>query len=108
MLTVIKLVHTAIFFLLAACVLYILFCALSNRYSRRTSLAIALIFIEGIVLVLNDWECPLTTLAQRVGAAQGGVADIFLPRILADHLFEICTPLFVCSTLLLLIRRLRA
>lgn len=103
---IVKLVHTLVFLLFSSCVLYILFCAVTNRFPRRAAVAVFLILFEGVVLLLNGWECPLTTLARSLGAADGQVADIFLPRWFADRLFEICTPLFVGSSLLLLVRRL--
>jgi hypothetical protein len=104
----IKLFHTLVFFFLSACILYILYCGIANRYSRKTTAAIVLIVFEGIVLVLNGWQCPLTSLAQSLGAAQPDVASLFLPRWLADHIFGICTPLFLASSALLLIRRMTA
>jgi len=101
----IKIFHTAVFFLLSGCILYILYCGITNRYTRSTTGAILLVILERLLLVLNGWQCPLTTLAQKLGAAQPDVASLFLPRWLADHIFEICTPLFVASSALLLIRR---
>src|SRR5215212_9996366 len=101
----VKLVHTLIFFLFGSCVLYILFCGITNRFPRKAGVAIFLILIEGVILLLNDWECPLTTLARSLGAPDGQVADIFLPRWFADRLFVLCTPLFLGSSILLLVRR---
>lgn len=105
-LLVVKFVHTLVFLLLSSCVLYILFCGITNRFPRNAFLAILLILIEGVILLLNGGQCPLTTLAEHLGAADGQVADIFLPRWFADRLFALCTPLFVASSILLLIRRL--
>ena len=101
----IKLLHSLIFFFLSACILYILFCGITNRYTKKTSAAFVLIILEGVLLALNDWNCPLTTLAQHLGATQADVASLFLPRWLADHIFGICTPLFIAASVLLLIRR---
>jgi hypothetical protein len=39
--------------------------------------------IESAVFILNDQTCPLTPLAERHGAAKGGVSDIFLPDPIA-------------------------
>lgn len=104
----IKLFHTLVFFFLSACIVYILYCGITNRYSRKTTVAIVLIVFEGIVLVLNGWQCPLTSLAKSLGAAEPDVASLFLPHWLADHIFGICTPLFFASSALLLIRRITA
>lgn len=102
----IKLVHTLVFFLFSGCVLYTLFCGITNRFPRRAAVAILLVFAEGVILLANGWECPITTLARDYGAGDAQVADIFLPRWFADRLFTLCTPLFLGSCLLLLVRRL--
>jgi hypothetical protein len=102
----IKLLHSLIFFFLSGCILYILYCGITNRYSTRTTIAIILVSFEGLLLAINDWKCPLTTLAQSLGAPQADVASLFLPRWFADHIFGICTPLFIGSCVLLLIRLL--
>jgi hypothetical protein len=60
---------------------------------------------EGIVLVLSDWKCPLTRLAESLGAADGSVSDIFLPRWFAEHLFDICTPLSAVACSIIVVRR---
>jgi len=108
MILAIKIFHTLVFFFLSGCIFYILYCGIANRYTRATKGAILFVILEGVILVLNGWQCPLTTLAQRLGAAQPDVASLFLPRWLADHIFGICTPLFVVSSALLLVRRVTA
>jgi hypothetical protein len=102
----IKLIHTVIFFVMTASILYLLYSGVMNRGTRWTVLAVILIFVEGIALLLNDWKCPLTTWAENLGAVNGSVSDIFLPHWLADHLFSICTPLFAVGFIMLIIRRL--
>lgn len=102
----IKFIHTIIFVVFSWCVLYVLFCSLTNRYSLKTTVALLLILVEGVILLLNNWQCPLTTLAENLGASDGQVADIFLPKWLADRIFPLCTPLFLGSAMLLLTRRL--
>lgn len=58
--------------------------------------------VEGFILVGNGWRCPLRSLAEELGEPTGSVTDIFLPRWLADHIFEICTPLFLSGCLALI------
>ena len=100
----IKLVHTAIFFIMTTCVIVLFYTGIMNRLSGWTIIALVLVFIEGIVLILNKWKCPLTIWAEKLGAENGSVTNIFLPRWLADRLFTICAPLFVISCLILIIR----
>ena len=100
----VKLIHSAIFFIMSVCVIYLLYTGIADRLSGWTILAFGLVFVEGLVLVFNKWQCPLTTWAENLGAEDGSVTNIFLPRWLADHLFQICAPLFVVACLILLIR----
>ena len=100
----VKLVHSAIFFVMSTCVIYLLYTGIAGRFSKWSIIAFTLVFVEGIVLLFNKWQCPLTTWAENLGAEDGSVTDIFLPRWLADHLFHICVPLFVVACLILLIR----
>ena len=86
---IIKVVHSFIFLFMVACLLYILYCAIARRYDWTLLLALIAIFLEGLALLLNRWRCPLTTLAEKYGAANGAVTDIFLPDWCARHAFKI-------------------
>lgn len=44
---------------------------------------------------MNGGKCPPTAVAERHGAANGSVSDIFLPRWFADRIFPICGTLFL-------------
>lgn len=96
----IKLIHTAIFALLSACVLYVLASGALGRITPWTWCAMAAIGIEGIVLFVNGGKCPLTAMAERLGATDGGVSDIFLPTWFADRIFPICGTLFLIGCVL--------
>lgn len=97
----IKLAHTVIFWILSLCVLYALFSGIADRITTWTWVAVGLLLLESVVLVVSGWTCPLTILAQRQGALQGSVADIFLPRWLADRIFPICGTLYGVALVLI-------
>lgn len=103
----IKIVHTVIFWVLSGCVIYILYSGLSGGITPWTWVAVAALVVESVVLATSGWVCPLTLLAQRQGAQRGEVADIFLPKFLADHLFPVCGTLFAIALGLLAWRLLR-
>jgi len=103
----IKLVHTVIFWVLSACVLFSLYSGLTDRITAWTWVAVGLLLVESVALVLFGWTCPLTILAERHGAAQGSVTDIFLPKWLADRIFPICGTLFGVALALIAWRLLR-
>ena len=100
----VKLAHTVIFWILSLCVVYALFSALANRITTWTWVAVALLLFESLVLVMSGWTCPLTILAQRLGAGRGSVADIFLPEWFADRIFPICGTAYGVALVLLLLR----
>ena len=91
----VKIVHTLIFAALSGCVLYILVSGAFDRITPWTWVAIAAIVIEGLVLAVSGGRCPLTAVAERLGASDGSVADIFLPRWFADRIFPICGSLYL-------------
>jgi hypothetical protein len=62
------------------------------------------VVIEGIELVSSGWKCPLTKAAEELGAADGSVADIFLPRCCASRIFPVCGTIFVISCAVLVLR----
>ena len=91
---IIKLVHTVIFAYVSACVLYVLYCGITGTYNWVLLVAIGTVFIEGLVLLRNHFQCPITVLAREHGDERGTVTDMFLPRWLAPRVFPISTVLF--------------
>jgi hypothetical protein len=102
----IKTVHTAIFAVLSGCVIYVLVSGAFNHITGWTWIAVAAIVVEGLVLAVSGGKCPLTVLAERRGAMDGSVSDIFLPKWFADRIFPICTALFLIGCALLCARLL--
>jgi len=100
----IKVVHTLIFVVLSACVLYVLMSGALGRITAWTWGAMAAIVVEGLVLAASGGRCPLTALAERLGAVDGSVSDIFLPKWIADRIFPICTTLFLVGCALVAAR----
>lgn len=88
---IVKLVHSIIFFFMVACLCYILYCAVTGRYDWTLLIVLIAICIEGLVLLLNKGTCPFTPLAEKYGAANGAVTDLFLPTWCSRHTFKIST-----------------
>jgi hypothetical protein len=78
-LVAIKAMHTAIFISVAAAVVLALWDGLRGRPRRRTALAGGLVLAESALYVSNNQVCPLTPLAEELGAERGSVVDMFLP-----------------------------
>lgn len=93
--------------MLSFCVVYALFRGIAGRVTPWTWVAVGLLLVEGVVLVVSGWTCPLTLLAERVGAARGSVTDIFLPKWLADRIFPVCGTAYAVALVLIVWRVLR-
>lgn len=72
-------IHTAIFVSVAAAVAVALFDGLRQRPARRTAVAGLAVIGESLAYVSNNQVCPLTPLAEELGAERGSVVDMYLP-----------------------------
>jgi hypothetical protein len=100
----IRLVHTLIFWVLSLCVAYALYSGLADRITVWTWVAVGLLIVESVVLVASGWKCPLTSLAERQGALQGSVTDIFLPKWFAVRIFPICGTIYGIAIFMIALR----
>lgn len=103
---IIKLTHTVIFLFMSACVVYILYAGITRTYDWYLLAAISLVLIEGMVLIINHWQCPLTELARKYGDTRGSATDMFYPKWFVPHVFRFSTALFVIGLLVLSINYL--
>jgi hypothetical protein len=94
----IKLVHTAVWAFLAACVLAIPAFAWRTNY-RYAVLFIGVVFVEVLVLLFSGWRCPLTPVAARYTDDRRDNFDIYLPEWLARHNKLIFGALYVAGIL---------
>jgi hypothetical protein len=82
-LVAVKAVHSAVFLVVLASILWLVATGLAGRRGRSVTLAAAMVAGESLVFLANRGVCPLTPLAERLGADDGSVSDIFLPERLA-------------------------
>ena len=100
----IKAIHSVIFLANSAAILHIFYAGVCNRPSRWTGPALAAALGESLVFVLNRGRCPLTDAVEALGAADGRVSDILLPRWLADRIPQLCTPPLLIGLAALIVR----
>ena len=93
-----------LFIFMSACVAYILYCSITKTYNWYLLSAISFVFLEGLVLVLNKWQCPLTDLAKEYGDKEGSVTQYFCPRWFVPHVFQTFTVLYFAGIVVLIIR----
>jgi hypothetical protein len=82
----IKAVHTAIFFTIAALIILVAVDGVRARPRRRTVLALGVALAESGIYGSNNQVCPLSPLAEELGASSGSVTDIYLPGWLSRRI----------------------
>jgi hypothetical protein len=107
-LVAVKAVHTGIFASLAWAVLYTFYSGITGRVSRKTGLAVTAVLGEAVIFAGNGFRCPLTKVAEGLGAQNGTVGDIFLPAWFARRLPQISSTIMGIGLLGMLWHRLRA
>jgi hypothetical protein len=85
-LVTIKLIHTAAFFSVAGLIALFDWDAVRRQPRRRTAIAAMVALTEAATFASNNLVCPLTPLAEELGAARGSVTDIFLPAWLSERI----------------------
>ena len=96
----VKLFHTLAWFSIESCMGYVLCAGLTGRSDRRTAIAAGVVAGEGVIFLANGCRCPLTQVAERLGARRGSVTDIYLPGWFARNLPAIHVPVIVLAAYL--------
>jgi hypothetical protein len=94
----VKLLHTAVWFFFAGCIVWIPFAAAWNQF-RLVAVLSGLVLLECTVLALNRFRCPLTDVAARYTEERQPNFDIYLPLWLARYNKEFFGTLFVLGEL---------
>jgi hypothetical protein len=103
----IKLLHTAVWFFFAACIVAIP-CAGAGLHFQWAAALSGLVLVECAVLAVNRCRCPLTDLASRYTERRTDNFDIYLPLWLARRNKMIFGTLFAAGELFVLVRWLLA
>jgi hypothetical protein len=85
-LAIIKFIHTAVFFSVAGLIALFTWDGIRRRPRRRTAVAAVIALTEAAVYGSNNQVCPLTPLAEDLGAASGSITDIYLPGWLSRRI----------------------
>lgn len=99
-LVAVKAIHTLAFFSIGSCLAYLFYSGVRRRSDRRAAIAAAVVTGEALIYAGNRMRCPLTGLAERLGADTGSVSDIYLPRWVVSHLAEVTAPIFAEAVVL--------
>ena len=84
-LTVIKIIHTAIWVFFNIVIFYMLYAAIAGKLDIWLWAGFGLILLEAIILLAFKWYCPLTVWARKYSDSTKDNFDIYLPDWLARH-----------------------
>jgi len=103
-LLLVKLVHTIIWAFFVCVIGFVVYAGVFNEINAMVWVAIALVILEGVVLLVNEGKCPLTNVGARYTADRNDAFDIFLPNWLARYNKLIFTSIFAAGVVLILYR----
>ncbi|MET0392925.1 MAG: hypothetical protein ABW019_07275 [Chitinophagaceae bacterium] len=105
-LILIKTIHTLVWIFFNIVLAYLFYAAITGRLDIGVWIGLGFFALEGIVLLVFKWTCPLTVLARRYSDSQQDNFDIFLPNWLARYTKLIYTTLLAIVIMLLAYRLL--
>ncbi len=106
-LALVRALHTAIYLLMAAAVVVVLYGGVTGRHGPWLWAAAGLIFLESLVFAASGLKCPLTAIAVKYGAARKNPADTFIPERFTRLTLRIFGPLIAIGFGLIAVRALR-
>jgi Na+/glutamate symporter len=98
--------HTVVWAIFVFLIGYILYSGIRNRIDWFTYFSITAVIVEGIVLLIFKWKCPMTVIARRYTDSQAVDFDIFLPKIIAKHNKAIFTTLFIIGVIIVIYQKI--
>jgi len=103
-LAMVRAVHTAIYVVMVASIVTLLYAGATGYAGPWLWVALGLLAIESVVFVGNGMRCPLTALAVSYGAEKGYAFDTFLPEHVTRHTFRFFGSLMGVGLALLALR----
>ncbi len=100
----VKLLHTLIWLFFNVVIFYLLYAVIANRIDFWVWLCIGLVLLEGVVLLVFKWVCPLTLVARKYSDSPKDNFDIYLPNWLAKHNKMIYTAIVLVALAILVYR----
>jgi len=92
--------HSFAFWVIQSAIFYLVYKGLRGQTDKSAAVAFSIAAGESIIYAGNGFRCPLTKLAEDLGAESGSVTDIFLPKWLAANIANIYAPLFALALVL--------
>jgi len=101
-LTLIKIIHTAIWIFFNAVIFYMLYAAIANKLDRWLWIGYGFVFLEGLILLTFNSHCPLNLLARKYSNSTKDNFDIYLPSWLAKYTKLIYTAIVAIALIIII------
>jgi len=88
---------------MATCIFYVFYAGISGIKGTFLTISIIAVGIEGIILLLNKGQCPLTNLAVKYGDNYERFFDSFLPKKITPFVVPGLTVIFLVGLVFVLI-----
>lgn len=105
MIRFLKAIHTIVWWIMTISNFVAFYFAFIGRFDAWFWIPALLIIFEIFVIVLNDWKCPITGVAEKYTEDRKANFDIYLPEWLAEYNVKIFTVLILLEILIVGIRR---
>lgn len=106
-LNIIKVIHTAVWIFFNFVIFYMLYAVITNRLDKWLWIGYGLFVLEGLILLMFKFFCPLTVLARKYTDSSKDNFDIFLPNWLARYTKLIYTSILVVIIIITVCRLLK-
>ncbi len=106
-LRIIKIVHTLIWLFFNVVIFYMLYAVIANKMDSWLWVGYGMFALEGIVLLVCRFSCPLTVLARKYSNSSKANFDIYLPYWLAKYNKVIYTSILGVILIITLIQFLK-
>ena len=93
-LTLIKIIHTAIWVFFNFVIFYMLYAAIVNKLDIWLWIGYGFVSLEGLTLLIFKFVCPLTLIARKYSNSTKDNFAIYLPNWLSKYTFSIYTSIF--------------
>lgn len=100
----IKSLHTAIWIFFNIVIAYMSYAVIVGDLDILFWVGLGFVLLEGLVLLLFRWTCPLTLIARRYSHSKRDNFDIYLPEWIARNTKTIYTTISILIVLIALIR----
>jgi hypothetical protein len=104
LIVILRIIHTTVWVILSSYIMYILYAAIINKINKVVWIGILLIIIEGMILLLYKWRCPITVWVEKLSDNYVENTDIYLPKWLAKNTKTIFTTIYLIAILIILFR----